>query len=321
VLLLYCEGMFAEPPDRHPQTSLAGSKVSVSSEGSESPDVETSREPHQPRLEMTKRECPGLDVVWQISKRIYTGSQPKNDRAFLHLRELGVKTIVSVDGAQPNVKSARAAGLRYVHIPIGYDGVPAEAGAALARLVRIAEGPFYIHCHHGHHRGPAAAAVAAIADGCADNQSALRIMETAGTSPNYGGLWRDVAGYRSPADDDGIPQLVEVAEVESLTAAMARIDRIADHLKMCRTAKWSTPADHPDIVPRQEALLLKESFREAARNLTSNHDQQLRAWLRQSEATATMLEDALAAELQEEATSILELVIKDCKRCHEKHRN
>ena len=56
------------------------------------------------------------------------GAEPHEDVAFAELAELGVRTVVSVDGAKPQADAARHHGLRYVHIPIGYDGVSEEAG-------------------------------------------------------------------------------------------------------------------------------------------------------------------------------------------------
>ena len=76
------------------------------------------------------------------------------------LARLGVKTIVNVDGATPKLEMAQKYGLDYIHIPIGYDGITAEQSAAMVRVMREREGPFYFHCHHGKHRGPTAAAVA-----------------------------------------------------------------------------------------------------------------------------------------------------------------
>ena len=100
-----------------------------------------------------------------MTERLYSGSEPHGEEGIASLKELGVKTIVSVDGAKPAVETARKYGMRYVHIPIGYDGVPEEAGQSLARLMREAETPIYVHCHHGKHRGPAAVAVACVAGG------------------------------------------------------------------------------------------------------------------------------------------------------------
>jgi hypothetical protein len=39
-----------------------------------------------------------------------------------------VKTIVSVDGGKPDVETARKHGIRYVHLPIGYDATDCTAG-------------------------------------------------------------------------------------------------------------------------------------------------------------------------------------------------
>src|SRR5262249_15241787 len=153
---------------------------------------------------------------------------------FASLAKMGIRTVISVDGARPAVDAAHAHGLRYIHIPIGYDGVPTRAAAALARAVREAEGPIYIHCHHGKHRGPAAAAVACIAARNVSGIDALQILELAGTGKEYPGLWRDVVACTAPSADEKPPELVEVAEVDSLAAAMAGVDRHWDNVKLCR---------------------------------------------------------------------------------------
>jgi hypothetical protein len=234
-----------------------------------------------------------------------------------------VKTVVSVDGARPKVDLAKKHHLRYVHIPIGYEGVSDEAGKSLARLVREAEGPFYVHCHHGKHRGPAAAAVACVADGAAEGKAALAILERAGTSQGYAGLWRDVQAYAPPAGDQQLPELVEVAEVGSLAAAMAQIDRASDNLKLCAAAQWQTPEDHPDLSPQQEALLLKEGFRETVRQLeeSNDDDDQLLAWMRGAEASATKLEEALKDSDGDAIRATFTAVGDQCKRCHGQYRN
>ena len=81
-------------------------------------------------------ELPGLRNVYRVSSKLISGSSPEDVRAFQSLRELGVKTIISVDGAKPAVALAKEHGLRYVHLPIGYDGVPYDQGLRLARAVR-----------------------------------------------------------------------------------------------------------------------------------------------------------------------------------------
>ncbi len=263
----------------------------------------------------------GIHNLMKVSERIYSGSEPHGEEGFASLAKLGLATVVSVDGAKPNVELARQHGLRYVHIPIGYDGVPEEAGRSLARLVQEIEGPFYVHCHHGKHRGPAAAAVACIASGDAENEAALDILVRAGTSKDYPGLWRDVENYTPPPEGAELPELVEVAEVGSFAAAMAQIDRSYDNLKLCRDAGWSVPPDHPDLVPAQEALLLQEGLHEAARNLGDGYDEQVKSWLTEAEAMATGLRTDLQAKNSAAAGDRFARIEKSCKQCHQAYRD
>jgi protein tyrosine phosphatase (PTP) superfamily phosphohydrolase (DUF442 family) len=264
---------------------------------------------------------PHLHNLIQVSEAIYSGGEPQNDQAFAELAKLGIKTVVSVDGARPDVPAAEKHGLRYVHIPIGYDGVPQAAGEAMAQLVRSAEGPFYIHCHHGQHRGPAGAAVACIAAGQRDGRSALEILELAGTSKDYPGLWRDVENYAPPPADAALPALVSVANVGSMAAAMALIDRSNDRLKLCAAEDWAPPRDHPDVAPGQEALLLKEGLVEAGRNLSEGYDSQFLEWMMEAAAAAQRLEAALRQNNKTAATGHFQEVARSCKQCHADYRN
>src|SRR5690349_16800920 len=79
-------------------------------------------------------EIPGVHNAFRATQRIYSGSQPEGDEAFAAIAKLGVKTILSVDGSKPDAATARKHGLRYVHLPIGYDGVPTNRIAELAKL-------------------------------------------------------------------------------------------------------------------------------------------------------------------------------------------
>ena len=177
-----------------------------------------------PDLQPDEHDFPGLRRLIRVSDRIYSGAEPAGDAGFESLCKLGVRIVVSVDGARPDVEAARKYGLRYVHIPIAYSGIPAQAKAQLARVMEEA-GPIYFHCHHGQHRGPAAAAAACIASGEADGESAKAILHKAGTSEKYAGLWRDVAQYQPPAPGATLPVLQDTAEVPSMAAAMSGIGR------------------------------------------------------------------------------------------------
>ncbi|MCA9417568.1 MAG: cytochrome c, partial [Candidatus Omnitrophica bacterium] len=265
-------------------------------------------------------DLPGLHNVMRFSDRIYSGGEPY-DEGLKTLSRLGIKTVVSVDGAKPRVDQANALGMRYVHIPIGYDGIPEEAGKSFARLVREASAPIYLHCHHGKHRGPAAAAIAYIASTSCEGSEALVFLERVGTSPDYTGLWRDVENYTPPGPDEDLPELVSVAEVGSMVEAMAHIDRHYDNLKLLKEANWSTLEDHPDLVPSQEALLIREAFHESNRQMTSDKREELRTWMKEAEGKAIELETSLKEDRKEDANEHFDSLVQSCKRCHGKYRD
>jgi protein tyrosine phosphatase (PTP) superfamily phosphohydrolase (DUF442 family) len=231
-----------------------------------------------------------LPNLHRADSRIFSGGQPTRS-GFATLAERGVRTIVSVDGAAPDVAAARAAGLRYIHIPIGYDGVPKPAQLALAGVAASSQGPWYVHCHHGKHRAPVAAAILGMLATELSRTKALGLLERAGTGRDYEGLWQAVRDFQPPPIDATLPSLHETVETSDLVAAMARIDRLFDQHK---------------LTPRpQTALLLREEFREARRLLSADAHPDLRRGLADSESRAATVKGALSI---------------DCKSCHRRFR-
>lgn len=257
-----------------------------------------------------------LHNVWQLSPRIISGSEPEDEAAFVELARLGVKTIVSVDGITPQVELAKKHGLRYVHVPIGYDGIDERARGSLTGVAQEIKGSIYIHCHHGKHRGPAAAAIVCRADDGRSADAARMILEKAGTGKEYPGLWRDVAQFARPTGP--LPALTERAAVESLAAGMARIDRTFDHLKLLSQNKWKPLTNHPDVVANIEAVMLLEHLKESAR---ATKPGQLQTGLQQAAEAAQKLQTAVAAADFAAADTLLGEFTKRCTACHKEHRN
>jgi protein tyrosine phosphatase (PTP) superfamily phosphohydrolase (DUF442 family) len=276
-----------------------------------------------------KVEAAGVHNVLRVSERLYSGSSPEGDQGFESLQKLGIKTVISVDGARPDVERARKFGLRYVHLPIGYDGVPREQALRLAKAVRDLPGPAYLHCHHGKHRSPAATAIVQL---CLDDQcsvaTALATMKTAGTSPHYVGLYAAPQEFRRPssAELDRLPaDFPEVAAVTGMVQIMVEIEHCWDHLKLVRTAGWKAPPAHPDLDPPHEALQLAEHCHELGRRPDArDRPEDFRRWATESELGAKMLEKALRAQPAPDAQAA-ELGYKQvstaCTQCHAKYRN
>lgn len=207
-----------------------------------------------------------LHNVYQLTPRLYSGSAPESEEAFQELKRLGVKTLISVDGSKPYLDEARAHGMRYIHLPIGYDGVPSERQVALIQAYQTTTGAVFLHCHHGKHRGPAAAAV--ICEGAAgwSPTQALDWMQRAGTGKEYKGLYASASNFVTPTPvqlKTKLP-LPELAPTSSLIDAMVAIDTTMDELKRLRQSSWTSPASQGRS-PADAALLMWEHWKELRR--------------------------------------------------------
>lgn len=274
-----------------------------------------------------KIESDVLPNAYRLSDNIISGGQPDGEAAFRQLNELGVKTVISVDGATPNVELAKKYGLRYVHLPHGYDGISNDRLLTLAKAVRELPGPIYIHCHHGKHRSPAAAASACVAAGIMSNEEGLAFLEIAGTGKNYRGLFQSVREAR-PLDaktlSEANVEFPEVAKIPPLADAMIAIEHTHDHLKVVAAAGWKPTEKHADIDPAHEALLLREHFTELLRtDEVKKESAEFRKILEQGEAQSKSLEDALRSrELDtNKLDNLFASVTAGCASCHQKYRD
>jgi hypothetical protein len=265
----------------------------------------------------------GLHNVYRVSDGLFSGSSPEGDAGFAALKKLGVKTILSVDGAVPEVATAEKHGMRYVHLPIGYDGISRERVFELARAVRDLPGPVYVHCHHGKHRGPAAAAVIQL---CLDSwtpEQAANWMRTAGTDPKYTGLTALPNTVRRPTTAElntASDKFPKVAAVADLTRLMVDVDARWDHLKLVKEAGWTIPKDHPDIDPPHEAVQLAELYREAAR-LKTTHDAEFTRLLTEAERAANDLATVLRGSDSAAKAAAFTASQAACTRCHAGYRD
>ncbi|MEL7484326.1 MAG: hypothetical protein AAFN41_08215 [Planctomycetota bacterium] len=270
----------------------------------------------------------GIENAIVFGRGVISGSEPEDDAAFETLATLGVKSIISVDAARPNLEAAGARDMRYVHIPTRYDGFTGEQRLALAKAFRELPRPIYIHCHHGKHRGPAAAALGLICVGELEPAEGVELMRTAGTSEHYDGLYDDVSdAIRIPGiniDTLAPDELPEYVEVTGLAASMVEINDVFRDIRAVADNGWQVPSDHPDIELEEIAPRLPDLFRALADDLdrpaNAHVDAGYRAMMREAAETSSVFEAAIASEDWTLADEIRSDVAQSCVSCHETYR-
>jgi protein tyrosine phosphatase (PTP) superfamily phosphohydrolase (DUF442 family) len=272
-------------------------------------------------------EAPGLQNVFSIGTNLFSGSSPDDNLAFETLQKLGIKTIITVDGAKPDLNRAHEFGMRYIHLPHGYEGISKKTQLQLAKAVRVSEGPIYVHCHHGQHRGPTAIAIICMADKGWSPDQAESWLHVAGTATNYTGLFATVRDFQPFSSDElnsGPSTFLESQQISGLVDSMVEIDHRFDNLQAIRKAGFKAPHDHPDLVPASEALLLMEHFRELQRTPESkSKGEKFLEGLKAAELEWKSIESLLhstqpqRAELEKSFTSLA----NQCASCHQNFRD
>ncbi|QDU69389.1 cytochrome c [Engelhardtia mirabilis] len=274
---------------------------------------------------------PDLHNVFELSENIISGSEPEGEGAFQLLQEKGVRTILSVDGKEPEAELAAKYGMTYVHVPIRYNGITDEDLAKITKTFREKEGPFYVHCFHGKHRGPAAAEIGRLVLDGIDRETALGEMrQWCGTSESYEGLYRTVALADLPSESQTRAMdwdFPSASPLDGVAGAMVRITRSHDLLKALSKNDWRAPDHHPDANALNEAEQLAVLLQRTTElDETAAEPADFRAMMAASAEAAAQLRDDLramnAGELtHEQASASLKVVANSCTACHEVYRN
>ena len=278
----------------------------------------------------------GLRNLYRLGPELYSGAAPEGEAGFAALRKLGVQTIISVDGSRPAVEAARQQGLRYVHLPHGYEGIPTELQHRLIRAARTLPGPIYVHCHRGRHRGPVSVAVIGLAYLHWTQPQALDWLKTAGTGTEYAGLYEVVRQFQPPSERDlksTVDDFPAVAQVPGLVDAMVRIEQHAGRLKDYREAGGGSDGRTNGALGQWEAAntatLLMEQYREARRLPDAvGRGADFLDRLRAAECSARVLESLLrqtnslpATDLPPKLGPAFRQLTIDCVQCHRRYRD
>ena len=247
----------------------------------------------------------GIERVHEVTDRLLTGSSP-DETGYRELQDMGVEIVLSVDGPMPPVELIRELGMRSVHLPIGYDGVPAEVIRSLVRLANEAPGSrVYVHCHRGRHRGPTVAAMLLRLREQGSVEEGIAVLADCGTSPGYPGLWSSVETFEVPEGlcrDASLPESVEPA---SLVRQMIEIQNLRDRLDSSGTTRVED-----DVT----LLLLRDAFVELKRLHQPPPSKIAGAWDRELVGTIDLIESlrgGVSLGARERA-----LIDTRCDACH-----
>lgn len=275
------------------------------------------------------RDYAGLHNVVTYHEGFYSGSVPEGEAAFDTLAAMGVKTIISVDGAETEVEQAAARGIRYIHLPIGYNGFDEARKLELVRATRDAmkDGPVYMHCHHGKHRSAGAAGAVAVSLGWLTNEQALGRMKVSGTAPSYKGLYACTAsaGMLSADVIDAVSgDFPANHKPQGFVKSMVDIDVAMENLKAIEKNGWKAPKELANISPAAEAGKLADLLRFLDSDArTRSKPAEFAHMLKDNDARASKLEDLLAAGETDvkKLSDQFKLVAASCKDCHVKFRD
>jgi len=321
-------------------TSRPESRASVVSQRSESPPLQLDGSAYDAAARVTLPEVPpgeypGLHNVYALSDSIVSGAEPQGREALEQLASMGVKTILSVDGKVPDAETAEALGMRYVHVPIQYKGIERDELLKIAKTFRELEGPFYVHCYHGKHRGPAAAAVGRVVlDGVPRDRAIAEMRQWCATSSKYEGLYAAVAAAQIPTADETAAfdfDFESAHTFEGLRAGMILLARTWDRVKLVDENDWALDPEHPDVDPLQQATQLHQLFELiAAQEEMASWQDDFHAWMEQARAGSEELVRALSscsqdevpdAEWRAQARQAYALIGESCASCHSSYRN
>ena len=287
------------------------------------------------RVQLAPREpeeYPGLHNVFRLSEDIVSGSEPHGPEGLQALHDLGIRTILSVDGKAPEAEAAAALGMRYVHVPIQYSGFGEDELAEIAKTFRELGGPFYVHCFHGKHRGPAAAAVGRVVlDGASRETAIGEMKQYCGTSPKYEGLYREIAITPFPGADETARLDYDFAAVRrpaGMVGLMVALARAHDHLVELGRRDWQPDPEHPDVDALNQAAQVLQAF-EAAQDLGQVRagPDDLRGWMTDALAESRALVEALRAQRAgaagggAEASASFARLKAGCGQCHAAYRD
>ena len=114
----------------------------------------------------------------------------------------------------------------------------------------------------------------------------------------------------------------DVTYLGQLDYSMVALEHTHDLLQQIAAAGWKAPADHPDLDPAHEALLLREHFTELLRlDSVQQEPAEFRRYLTESESAARELEKSIQEGAADKVSATFAKISKSCADCHQQFRD
>jgi len=279
-------------------------------------------------MDKEPRHYPGIKQVVAYKSGLYSGSRPQGTVGLQSIHRLGVRTIISVDGAVPNAAGAKVLGMRYIHLPMKYDAPQRSRiiELAVATELGMQRGPTYIHCHQGKHRSATAAALAIIALDWSDPATMLARLSVSGTSIHYEGLWDAVANAQvidATERNAVLHHFQSAIHPSGMVESMIAAEAVIEDLNKIKNAGWIAPENHPDLVPSAVASALSELFRHLQNDdALHKYPTEFATQIQNAFGRTRDLEEAITeSNLNGDTISVAyEFVLQSCNECHHAYR-
>jgi protein tyrosine phosphatase (PTP) superfamily phosphohydrolase (DUF442 family) len=269
-----------------------------------------------------------LPAAFRFSDKLISGAAPDTDDAFEALQELGVKTIISVDGDFPDEERAEKYGMKYVHLPIPYKEVPKERALELAKAVRDLPGPIFMHCACGKLRSPAAAGVVSVILGSFTKADAWNALVQAKGPGNYVRMYQSTQEFDKvdPALLDNLhPQFKAKADVARITTKMDEMYKPWARIDEARRLGWIIPEARKDLKVEDDILKIIDISIEIGKwPEMRKTDAMIKMRAENETELAKFLQTwrkAAGDDRPKELTKSFFQMTKSCDTCHDEYRN
>ena len=185
----------------------------------------------------------------------------------------------------------------------------------------VLEKPIFVHCHHGKHRGPSAAALLAMMSGACGKGDAMTILQLCGTNQKYSGLWDSVRNYEAPTQRILLPSLNSRENIDPATASMVRLGEVMDNLSVLQKAGGKVDSGLSVGEVTELTVLLHEELREFKRLASSDRPAEFSRYLDDILKSSKILVKVLDVRDVDRVSILMKDIRQNCSSCHQKFRN